>query len=63
MARGERIGVFLAMNKPGGFIETSAKGVLEFASLLGLAVEIVLLNEALIEGKSIDDLPFYRPSH
>ena len=58
MARGKRIGVFLAMNKPGGFIDSSADGVREFATLLGLGVEIVLLNEALIEGKSMDDLPF-----
>lgn len=57
-ARGQRIGVFLAMNKPGGFIDSSVDGVIEFVSLLGLAVEIVLLDEALKEGKSMDELPF-----
>ncbi|MES0371270.1 MAG: GAF domain-containing protein [Mariprofundaceae bacterium] len=57
-ARGERIGVFLAMNKPGGFIDSSVDGVIEFVSLLGLAVEIVLLDEALREGKSMETLPF-----
>jgi GAF domain-containing protein len=58
MARGKRIGVFLAMNKPGGFIDSSADGVREFATLLGLGIEIVLLNECVFEGKSKDDLPF-----
>ncbi|MDT8375896.1 MAG: GAF domain-containing protein [Mariprofundaceae bacterium] len=58
IARGERIGVFLAMNKPGGFIDSSVDGVIEFVSLLGLAVEIVLLDEALKNGKSMDTLPF-----
>ncbi len=57
-ARGKRIGVFLAMNKPGGFIDTSVEGVIEFVSLLGLAVEIVLLDEALKEGKGMETLPF-----
>ncbi len=57
-ARGKRIGVFLAMNKPGGFIDSSVDGVVEFVSLLGLAVEIVLLDEALREGKNMDSLPF-----
>ena len=57
-ARGKRIGVFLAMNKPGGFIDTSVEGVVEFVTLLGLAVEIVLLDEALKEGKGVETLPF-----
>jgi len=57
-ARGKRIGVFLAMNKPGGFIDSSAEGVIEFVSLLGLAVEIVLLDEALKAGKGMETLPF-----
>lgn len=57
-ARGKRIGVFLAMNKPGGFIDTSVEGVLEFVALLGLAVEIVLLDEALKEGRGMETLPF-----
>jgi GAF domain-containing protein len=57
-ARGKRIGVFLAMNKPGGFIDTSVEGVIEFVTLLGLAVEIVLLDEALKEGKGMEMLPF-----
>ena len=57
-ARGKRIGVFLAMNKPGGFIDSSVEGVVEFVSLLGLAVEIVLLDEALREGGGMDSLPF-----
>ena len=57
-ARGKRIGVFLAMNKPGGFIDSSAAGVTEFVSLLGLAVEIVLLDEALKSGKGMETLPF-----
>lgn len=46
------------MNKPGGFIGYSVKGLVEFAPLLGLAVEIVLLDEALKEGKRFEDLPF-----
>jgi GAF domain-containing protein len=58
IARGKRIGVFLAMNKPGGFIDYSVEGVVEFVSLLGLAVEIVLLNEALKAGKGMEALPF-----
>lgn len=58
VARGERIGVFLAMNKPGGFIDTSVEAVVEFVALLGLAVEIVLLDEALKEGRSMESLPF-----
>lgn len=57
-ARGKRIGVFLAMNKPGGFIDSSVEGVVEFVTLLGLAVEIVLLDEALKEGKDVETLPF-----
>lgn len=57
-ARGKRIGVFLAMNKPGGFIDSSVEGAIEFVTLLGLAVEIVLLDEALKEGKGMDTLPF-----
>jgi GAF domain-containing protein len=58
IVRGKRIGVFLAMNKPGGFIDYSVEGVLEFMPLLGLAVEIVLLDEVLRKGTSIDELPF-----
>jgi len=58
IARGSRVGVFLAMNKPGGFIGYSTEGLVEFAPLLGLAIEIVLLDEALAEGKTPDDLPF-----
>jgi len=60
VARGKKVGVFVAMNKPGGFINYSVEGVVEFAPLLGLAVEIVLLDEALKQGKRLDDLPFYR---
>ena len=58
IARGKRIGVFLAMNKLGGFIDSSVDGVVEFMPLLGLAVEIVLLDEALKEGKGVETLPF-----
>ena len=58
VARGTTIGVFLALNKPGGFIAYSVEGAIEFAHLLGLAVEIVLLDEALKEGKKFEDLPF-----
>ena len=58
IVRGKRVGVFLAMNKPGGFIDNSVEGVTEFMPLLGLAIEIVLLNEALAKGKSAEDLPF-----
>jgi len=58
IARGRKVGVFVAMNKPGGFINYSVEGAVEFAPLLGLAVEIVLLDEALKKGKRLDDLPF-----
>jgi len=58
IARGQKVGVFIAMNKPGGFINYSVKGAVEFTPLLGLAVEIVLLDEALKKGKSLKDLPF-----
>jgi len=58
IARGATVGVFLALNKPGGFIAYSVEGAMEFAHLLGLAVEIVLLDEALKEGKNFEDLPF-----
>ena len=58
IARGKRVGVFMALNKPGGFIAYSVQGALEFTPLLGLAVEIVLLDEALKEGKKLEDLPF-----
>lgn len=58
VVKGRRVGTFLAMNKPGGFIDNSVDGVNEFMPLLGLAVEIVLLHEALANGKSIEDLPF-----
>jgi len=57
-ARGKRIGVFLAMNKPGGFIDSSVDGVVDIVALLGLAVEIVLLDEALNTGKGREQLPF-----
>lgn len=56
--RGKRIGAFLSMNKPGGFFDNSVEGVTEFMPLLGLAVEIVLLDEALKNGTSADALPF-----
>jgi len=58
IARGQKVGIFVAMNKPGGFINYSVEGVVEFAPLLGLAVEIVLLDEALKQGKSLKSLPF-----
>jgi len=58
VARGKKVGVFIAMNKPGGFINYSVEGAVEFAPLLGLAVEIVLLDEALKKGKNLKDLPF-----
>jgi len=58
VVRGKTVGVFLALNKPGGFIGYSVEGAMEFAPLLGLAVEIVLLEEALKEGKKFADLPF-----
>jgi GAF domain-containing protein len=58
VARGVTTGVFLALNKPGGFISYSVEGVKEFAHLLGLALEIVLLDEALKQGKRFEDLPF-----
>ena len=58
VARGTNVGVFLALNKPGGFIAYSVEAAIEFAHLLGLAVEIVLLDEALKEGKKFEDLPF-----
>ena len=58
VVRGKRIGTFLAMNKPGGFIDNSVEAVNEFMPLLGLAVEIVLLHEALSTGKTMEELPF-----
>jgi GAF domain-containing protein len=58
VVRGKCIGAFLSMNKPGGFIDNSVEGVIEFMPLLGLAVEIVLLDDALNGGKDIDALPF-----
>ena len=58
VVRGKCIGAFLSMNKPGGFIDSSVDGVIEFMPLLGLAVEIVLLDEALNDGKDLDALPF-----
>ncbi len=58
IARGITIGVFLALNKPGGFIAYSVEGAMEFAHLSGLAVEIVLLGEALKAGRKFEDLPF-----
>ena len=58
IARGKTVGVFLALNKPGGFIAYSVQGVLEFAPLLGLAVEIALLDKALKECKNFESLPF-----
>ena len=58
VVRGKRVGAFLSMNKPGGFIDNSVEGVLEFMPLLGLAVEIVLLDEALSNGQDKDSLPF-----
>jgi len=58
IARGRKVGVFVALNTPGGFIDHQVAGIVEFAPLLGLAVEIVLLDEALKEGKNRDELPF-----
>ncbi|OGT19847.1 MAG: hypothetical protein A2V90_05350 [Gammaproteobacteria bacterium RBG_16_57_12] len=58
VARGATVGVFLALNKIGGFINYSREGVLEFAPLLGLAIEIVLLDEAILQNKKFEDLPF-----
>lgn len=58
VVRGATVGVFLALNKPGGFIPYSVEGATEFAPLLGLAVEIVMLDEALKEGKNLEELPF-----
>ena len=58
IVRGKRVGVFQAVNKPGGFINYSVEGVTDFAPMLGLAVEIVMLDEALKKGKRFEDLPF-----
>lgn len=58
VVRGKKVGVFQAVNKPGGFIKYSVEGVVEFAPMLGLAVEIVMLDEALKKGKRFEDLPF-----
>ena len=58
IARGRKVGVFMALNTPGGFINFQVEGAIEFAPLLGLSVEIVLLDEALQEVKSRDELPF-----
>jgi GAF domain-containing protein len=56
-ARGKRVGVFLALNKKGGFIPYSVEALKEYAPLVGLALEIVLLDEALNgKVKSFDDL-------
>lgn len=58
IVRGMKVGVFQAVNKPGGFINYSVEGLVEFAPMLGLAVEIVMLDEALRKGKRFEDLPF-----
>lgn len=58
VVRGRKVGVFQALNKPGGFIKYSVEGVVEFAPMLGLAVEIVVLDDALKRGKQYKDLPF-----
>ncbi len=58
IVRGHRAGVLVAINTPGGFIDFSVAGIVEFAPLLGLAVEIVMLDEALREGKGPAGLPF-----
>lgn len=58
IVRGKRVGVFQAVNKPGGFINYSVEGLIDFAPMLGLAVEIVMLDEALKKGKRFEDLPF-----
>jgi len=58
MVRGRGVGVFQAVNKPGGFINYSVEGLIDFAPMLGLAVEIVMLDEALKKGKRYEDLPF-----
>lgn len=56
--RGRKVGVLQALNKPGGFIGYSVEGVVEFAPMLGLAVEIVMLDDALKRGVSFEELPF-----
>lgn len=56
--RGMKVGVLQALNKPGGFIGYSVEGALEFAPMLGLAVEIVMLDDALRRGASFEELPF-----
>lgn len=58
VVRGKRVGVFQALNKPGGFINYSVEGLIDFVPMLGLAVEIVMLDEALKKGKRFEDLPF-----
>lgn len=58
VVRGKRVGVFQAVNKPGGFINYSVEGLIDFAPMIGLAVEIVMLDEALKNGKRYEDLPF-----
>lgn len=58
VVRGKKVGVFQALNKPGGFIKYSVEGLVEFAPMLGLAVEIVMLDEALKKGRRFEDLPF-----
>jgi len=58
VVRSKRVGVFQAVNKPGGFINYSVEGLIDFAPMLGLAVEIVMLDEALRTGKRFEDLPF-----
>ena len=56
-ARGKSVGVFLALNKPGGFIPYSVEALKEYAPLVGLALEIVLLGESLnSKVKTFDDL-------
>jgi GAF domain-containing protein len=58
IVRGKRVGVFQAVNKPGGFINYSVEGLIDFAPMIGLAVEIVMLDEALKKGTRYEDLPF-----
>ncbi len=58
IARGKTVGVFLALNKTGGFLERSAEAVKEYAPILGLALEIVLLDEAIHEGRKPEDMGF-----
>jgi GAF domain-containing protein len=58
ITRGKRVGVFLALNKTGGFINYSVEAVKEYAPLVGLAVEIVLLDEVISEGRTLKDIGF-----